>query len=61
MKYITEFKNFSSKNKSYLDILIYYNKAQFINLLIILLIIIFYPIIIKKRQKKKNLQMEKLK
>ena len=60
MKYINEFKNFSSKNKSYLGILIYYNKAQFINLLIILLIIIFYPIIIKKTTVKKNLQMEKL-
>ena len=54
MIYINEYKNFSSQRESYLDISIYYNKAQFINLLIIMLIIIFYPIIVKKALEKKN-------
>ena len=55
MKYIDDYKYFSSRNgESNLDVLIYYNKAQFINLLIIMIITIIYPIINKKASTKKD-------
>ena len=59
MEYIDEYKNYE-KDYSYkedelsynFDNSIFYNYAQFINLLIIILIVIIYPIIIKKTSPK---------